>query len=87
MANKAIIGTQWGDEGKGKEVDVLAREAEIVIRYQGGSNAGHTIKIEGKKYVLHLVPSGAVSAADGVISVMGQGMVIYPPELVSESAM
>jgi len=84
MSNTLIVGAQWGDEGKGKQVDVLAREADVVIRYQGGSNAGHTIKIGDITYVLHLVPSGAVSAAQGVISVMGNGMVIYPPELLSE---
>ena len=84
MVNTLVVGAQWGDEGKGKEIDVLARQAEIVIRYQGGSNAGHTIKVEDKKYVLHLIPSGAVSADRGVISVMGNGMVVNPRELVSE---
>ena len=86
MANTLIVGTQWGDEGKGKVVDFLSAnsEAEVVVRYQGGSNAGHTIEVEDKRYVLHLIPSGIISAARGVKSVIGNGVVAYPPELVGE---
>jgi adenylosuccinate synthase len=86
MANTLIVGTQWGDEGKGKVVDVLAgtSEAEIVVRYQGGSNAGHTIEVGDKSYVLHLIPSGIVNAVSGVKSLIGNGVVAYPPELIGE---
>ena len=62
MANVAIIGAQWGDEGKGKVVDLFTREADIIVRFQGGNNAGHTLVVDGKKTVLHLVPSGALHA-------------------------
>src|SRR6266436_1605075 len=58
MANTILVGAQWGDEGKGKIIDVLTDEADVVVRTQGGNNAGHTVHISGKKYVLHLVPSG-----------------------------
>lgn len=60
MPGIAIIGAQWGDEGKGKVVDVLAREADYVIRYQGGANAGHTVVAEGKVFKLNLLPSGVI---------------------------
>ena len=84
MGNTLLVGAQWGDEGKGKIVDYLSKDAKVVVRYQGGSNAGHTIEVGSERYVLHLVPSGAVRVAEGVISVQGNGMVIYPPEQVSE---
>ena len=58
MANTILVGAQWGDEGKGKIIDVLTEQADIVVRTQGGNNAGHTVFIGGKKYVLHLIPSG-----------------------------
>ena len=58
MANTILVGAQWGDEGKGKIIDVLTTEADIVVRSQGGNNAGHTVYIKGQKYVLHLIPSG-----------------------------
>ena len=58
MANLLVLGTQWGDEGKGKIIDLLAPSFEVVARYQGGHNAGHTVIVNGKKIVLHLVPSG-----------------------------
>ena len=61
MANTILVGAQWGDEGKGKIIDVLTDQADIVVRTQGGNNAGHTVHISGKKYVLHLVPSGILS--------------------------
>ena len=57
MANMIVFGTQWGDEGKGKIVDILTEEADIVVRYQGGNNAGHTLVTGGKKFILHLIPS------------------------------
>ncbi len=82
MPNTVLIGAQWGDEGKGKVVDVLAREADVVVRYQGGSNAGHTIEIGAERYVLHLVPSGILHADK--INVIGNGLVIDPVALVKE---
>ena len=77
-----VVGAQWGDEGKGKWVDVLAENADIVARYQGGNNAGHTIWIGGVKYVLHQIPSGVFQK--GLISAMAAGVVIHPAGLVSE---
>ena len=71
--NVAVIGMQFGDEGKGKIVDYLASDFDIIARYCGGSNAGHTVVIENKKFKLHLVPSGALR---GKIGVLGNGMVI-----------
>ena len=58
MANLFVVGTQWGDEGKGKIVDVVAKEADIIARFQGGPNAGHTVVYDGQKFILHIVPSG-----------------------------
>ena len=58
MSVHIVVGAQWGDEGKGKIVDLLSEDMDIVARYQGGANAGHTVKIKGKKYILHLIPSG-----------------------------
>ncbi|HJU61915.1 MAG TPA: adenylosuccinate synthetase, partial [Candidatus Binatia bacterium] len=66
MANVAIIGAQWGDEGKGKIVDLFTDDADIVVRFQGGNNAGHTIVVEGQVYKLHLLPSGVVSGKTGI---------------------
>jgi adenylosuccinate synthase len=77
-----VVGAQWGDEGKGKWVDVLAKNADIVVRYQGGNNAGHTIWIHDTKYVLHQIPSGVFQ--DGLISAMAAGVVIHPVGLVDE---
>jgi adenylosuccinate synthase len=77
-----VVGAQWGDEGKGKWVDVLAEKSDIVVRYQGGNNAGHTIWIGGTKYVLHQIPSGVFQK--GLISAMAAGVVIHPAGLVSE---
>lgn len=77
-----VVGAQWGDEGKGKWVDVLAEKTNIVARYQGGNNAGHTIWIGGTKYVLHQIPSGVFQP--GLISAMAAGVVIHPVGLVSE---
>jgi len=80
-----IVGAQWGDEGKGKIVDLLATKADIVARYQGGANAGHTIVIDGKQYVLHLIPSGILT--EGVKCIIGNGVVIDPVALMQEIAM
>lgn len=85
MAVKLIVGAQWGDEGKGKIVDLISRDADIVARYQGGANAGHTIVIDGKQYVLHLIPSGILN--EGVACVIGNGVVIDPVALMSEIKM
>ncbi len=80
--NTLVIGSQWGDEGKGKIIDVLTETADIVIRSQGGSNAGHTVIAKGKKYVLHLVPSGILWASK--VNIIGNGVVINPTSLVEE---
>src|SRR6266404_6131001 len=82
MANTILVGSQWGDEGKGKIIDVLTQEADIVVRTQGGNNAGHTVFIGQQKYVLHLVPSGILRA--GKKCVIGNGVVIDPVGLVDE---
>lgn len=82
MANTILVGAQWGDEGKGKIIDVLTEEADIVVRTQGGNNAGHTVFIGTKKYVLHLVPSGILR--DKKVCVIGNGVVIDPVSLVEE---
>jgi adenylosuccinate synthase len=77
-----VVGSQWGDEGKGKVVDLLTENAQIVARWGGGANAGHTIVVDGKKYVTHLIPSGVLRP--GVACVLGEGMVIDPRTLVEE---
>jgi adenylosuccinate synthase len=82
MANTILVGAQWGDEGKGKIIDVLTENADIVVRTQGGNNAGHTVYIKGKKYVLHLIPSGILRP--GKLCVIGNGVVIDPVNLVGE---
>jgi adenylosuccinate synthase len=82
MAVVVVVGAQWGDEGKGKVVDLLTEHADVVARWGGGANAGHTIVVEGKKYVTHLIPSGVLRA--GVTCVLGEGMVIDPRTLVDE---
>ena len=82
LSSVVVVGTQWGDEGKGKITDFLAEKAEVVARYQGGNNAGHTISIKGQKYKLHLIPSGIFY--EDKICVIGNGMVIDPKALVAE---
>src|SRR6266581_508523 len=82
MANTILVGAQWGDEGKGKIIDVLTDQADIVVRTQGGNNAGHTVHISGKKYVLHLVPSGILRKKK--TCVIGNGVVVDPISLVGE---
>jgi len=81
MANVAVIGAQWGDEGKGKIVDWLSERADAVVRYQGGHNAGHTLVIDGVSYKLSLLPSGVVR---GKLSVIGNGVVVDPHHFVAE---
>jgi adenylosuccinate synthase len=82
MPATIIVGSQWGDEGKGKIVDLLAKDYDIVARYQGGANAGHTVKIENKEFVLHLIPSGIFHP--NVTCVIGNGVVIDPIALINE---
>ncbi len=82
MSNTILVGAQWGDEGKGKIIDVLTERADIVVRTQGGNNAGHTVYIKGKKYVLHLVPSGILRK--NKTCVIGNGVVVDPVSLVQE---
>ncbi|MCB0300226.1 MAG: adenylosuccinate synthase, partial [Calditrichaeota bacterium] len=82
MSVVVVVGAQWGDEGKGKIVDLLSADFDIVARYQGGANAGHTVKIHDKKYVLHLIPSGILQP--GVECVIGNGVVIDPVALMEE---
>ena len=82
--NVVVIGTQWGDEGKGKVVDWLTDHAQGVVRFQGGHNAGHTLVIGGEKTVLHLVPSGILRS--GVTCYIGNGVVLSPRALVDEMA-
>ncbi len=85
MPNIVIVGAQWGDEGKGKIVDLLTDKVQVVARYNGGHNAGHTVKANGKTFVLHLIPSGILH--EGVLNVMGNGMVIDPVAFEAEIAM
>ncbi len=85
MGNVVVIGSQWGDEGKGKIVDWLSSRADVVVRFQGGHNAGHTLVIEGKEYKLNLLPSGVVR--EGKVSMIGNGVVVSPWALLKEIAM
>jgi adenylosuccinate synthase len=80
-----VVGTQWGDEGKGKLTDLLARDAHLVVRYQGGHNAGHTIVVDGETFALQLIPSGILY--DHVVPIIGNGVVVEPTVLLAECAM
>jgi adenylosuccinate synthase len=82
MSTVVIVGTQWGDEGKGKIVDFLTEKADVVARYQGGNNAGHTVVIKNDKYILHLIPSGVLHK--GKKCIIGNGVVIDPLALITE---
>lgn len=82
MPGIVVIGAQWGDEGKGRIVDFLASRADMVVRYQGGNNAGHTVEVDDKRYKLHLIPSGILHS--GKVCIIGNGMVIDPVALVEE---
>ena len=82
MKNVVVVGAQWGDEGKGKIVDWLSHRADVVVRFQGGHNAGHTLVIDGKEYKLSLLPSGVVRP--GKLSIIGNGVVVDPWALLKE---
>ena len=76
MSVKVVVGTQWGDEGKGKYIDILAGDADYVVRFSGGNNAGHTIVANGVQHALHLVPSGILH--QGTTCIIGNGVVVDP---------
>ncbi|MBW2485298.1 MAG: adenylosuccinate synthase [Deltaproteobacteria bacterium] len=82
MANVVVVGTQWGDEGKGKIVDLLTRYADFIVRFQGGNNAGHTLVVEGKQFIFHLIPSGILY--ENKKCMIGNGVVIDPEVLLAE---
>ena len=82
MANVVVVGTQWGDEGKGKVVDIYAEHADVIARFQGGNNAGHTLVVGGKQTILHLIPSGILHA--GKTCMIGNGVVVDPQVLIEE---
>lgn len=82
MATRVVIGTQWGDEGKGKYIDMLAQDSDLVVRFSGGNNAGHTIVANGVKYALHLIPSGILHG--GKTCIIGNGVVVDPGVLLKE---
>ena len=82
MGNSAIVGINWGDEGKGRMVDLLTEEYDVVVRFQGGGNAGHTVINEKGKFALHLLPSGIFR--DGVINILGNGVALDPENLMKE---
>src|SRR4030043_275936 len=84
MANVVVLGTQWGDGGKGKIVDLLAPAFEVIARYQGGHNAGHTVCVGGRRIVLHLIPSGILHP--GKLCVIGNGVAFSPPAFLKEIA-
>ena len=82
MSNIVIVGAQWGDEGKGRIVDLISEKVDIVARYQGGNNAGHTIVIGEKTIILHHIPSGILR--EGKVSIIGNGVVVDPKILIEE---
>ena len=82
MANVVVVGTQWGDEGKGKIVDLLTRYADYIVRFQGGNNAGHTLVVDGKQFIFHLIPSGILY--ENKKCMIGNGVVIDLDVLFSE---
>ncbi|MCL2219985.1 MAG: adenylosuccinate synthase [Chitinispirillia bacterium] len=82
MPNAVIVGTQWGDEGKAKVIDYLTDKSDVIIRFQGGSNAGHTVIVDGRKFVFHLVPSGVISP--GKVCVVGNGVVVDAEQFLAE---
>ena len=83
MGSLVVVGAQWGDEGKGRIVDLLAQRADVVVRFQGGANAGHTIVVDGVEYILHLIPSGIVR---GKTCLIGNGVVLDLGALFEEMA-
>jgi len=82
MTNVVVVGTQWGDEGKGKVVDLYAEDADVIARFQGGNNAGHTLVVNGEQTILHLIPSGILH--DHKICIIGNGVVVDPAVMVQE---
>jgi len=80
--NQIIVGAQWGDEGKGKMIDILSAQVDCIVRYQGGSNAGHTVVVDGKEYIFHLIPSGILHK--NKICAIGNGVVVDPATLIKE---
>ena len=82
MPSVCVFGAQWGDEGKGKIIDRMARDADLVVRFQGGANAGHTVVVGGEKYVVHLIPSGILHP--GKVNVIGCGVAVDPIKLLAE---
>ncbi len=82
MPNVVVVGTQWGDEGKGKIVDLLTAKARVVVRYQGGNNAGHTLVVDGEKFIFHLIPSGILHT--GTVCCLGNGVVLDPQVFLNE---
>jgi adenylosuccinate synthase len=82
MANRVVIGSQWGDEGKAKVVDFLTLESDIIIRFQGGANAGHTVKVGEEEFVFHLIPSGIMH--ENKICIIANGVVLDPGQLLIE---
>ncbi len=85
MKTVAVVGSQWGDEGKGKVIDFLATQADVVVRGQGGNNAGHTLVVDGKKFALRLIPSGILNS--NTINVIGNGIVFDPKGFFEEIEM
>ncbi len=83
--NIVLVGTQWGDEGKGKIIDLLAEDADIIARYQGGNNAGHTVMIGDEEFILHLIPSGILRPRKECV--IGNGVVVDPKALLEEIQM
>ena len=79
--NIVVVGLQWGDEGKGKIIDFLSKSADCIVRFQGGNNAGHTVVVDGKEFIFHLIPSGILR---GKICVIGNGVVVDPKVLIEE---
>ena len=82
MPNTVVIGAQWGDEGKGKLVDMLSQKSDIIVRFQGGNNAGHTIKVSGQQTILHLIPSGILNPK--AVCLIGNGVVLDPWVFLNE---
>ena len=82
MSNRAIVGINWGDEGKGRMVDLMTESYDIVVRYQGGGNAGHTVVNEKGKFALHLLPSGILR--EGTVNVLADGVALDPENLFAE---
>jgi len=85
MPCTVVVGAQWGDEGKGKIIDILSRDADIIVRYQGGNNAGHTVVIGDKEFILHLIPSGILRK--NKLCIIGNGVVVDPEALLKEIEM